>query len=78
MRPKLLGELVEIGIGQRRKTLLVDILDNLDTKTFQLGGRGLFEFERLGRLLGADLGGCRLHPLLLVDGKALPQSVADE
>src|SRR6185369_16594424 len=36
------------------------------------------ELERPGRLLGADFRGGRLHPLLLVGGKALPQLVADE
>src|SRR3982750_1971582 len=78
MWPELLCELVEKGIGQRCKTLLVDVLDNLDAKTLQLGCRGLFELEGPRRLLGADFGSSRLHPLLLVGGKALPQFVADE
>src|SRR5260370_33776132 len=35
VRAKLLGELVEIGIGDRRKTLLVHILDDLDPERLQ-------------------------------------------
>src|ERR1700709_527593 len=64
MGSKVLGKLVQIRIGDRAKTLL--------------GGSGLFQFERLGRLLGADFRRRRLHPSLLLSGKALPQSVADE
>src|SRR4051794_22518851 len=42
MWAELLGELVEQGIRERGKTLLVHILDDLDAKPLQLGGRGLF------------------------------------
>ena len=57
MRTELLGQLVEIGIGDRGKTLLVDIIDDLDAKRLELRGSGPLEIERLGRLLGADFGG---------------------
>src|SRR4051812_9677102 len=73
MRPKVLGELVEIGIGYRRKALLVDIGDDLDADRFQLGRRGPFQVESLPRLLLADFIARRQHPFLLFGGKALPQ-----
>ena len=66
VRAELLGELVEVGIGDRRKALLVDVLDDLDTEAFQRGGRCLFELKCLRGLLGADFRGGGLYPRLLV------------
>src|SRR5438132_2715258 len=77
VRAELLGELVEIGIGDRGKALFVDIVDDLDAERFQLRGCGLFKLKGFGRLFGADLRRCRRHPLLLFARQALPQFVAD-
>src|SRR6185437_6177601 len=74
--PKLLGKLVEVGIGDRGKALLVHILDDLDAETLQLGGRSLLKFEGPGGLLAADVRCRRGDPALLLVVQALPQLVA--
>src|ERR1700739_3273263 len=66
MRTELLGALVEIGICDRGKALLVDIVDDLDAKRLQLDFGGSFEIERHGRLLGADFLRRRRGPTLLL------------
>src|SRR5437868_7292180 len=75
MGTELLCELVEIGIGNRCEALLVYVLDDLDAKTLQLGGRRLLQFERPGRLFAADFRCRRRNPFLLFGREALPQPV---
>src|SRR4029077_16001059 len=73
VRAELIGEFVEIRSGDVGEARLVDVGDDLDADRLELAYRLVLELERLGRLVLVDLGGRRLHPLLLLGGKALPE-----
>src|SRR6266700_6131703 len=73
VRTELLGELVEIGIGDLLKTGLVDIGNDLDAHLLKLGRRRTLELERTFGFLRADIPGSGRDPLLLLSIEALPQ-----
>src|SRR5258708_38985153 len=77
VRPKLLGELVEIGIGNRDEAGLVDLGDDLDADLPQLVLRLMFELDRFRGLGLVDLVGGGLHPALLLRRQTVPELVAD-
>src|SRR6202521_3344020 len=59
MRSELLGELVEIGIGDRGEAGFVDVGHDLHADRFQLLLRLMLKLDRLRRLLLVDLVGGR-------------------
>ncbi len=77
MGPEILGELVEIGIGDRGETGLVDVAYDLDAHLFQFRSRRSLQVEHPLRLLKADVPRRRLHPAFLLYAEALPKLVAD-
>src|ERR1019366_8466801 len=77
MRAELLGELVEIGIGDFLKTRLVDVGDDLDAQFLEFRCRRTLELERAFGFLHADISGRGHDPLLLVGVETLPELVAD-
>src|ERR1051326_4256299 len=57
VRAEVLGELVEIGIGDLLKARLVDIGNDLDAHFLELGRGRALQFERALPLLDADVPG---------------------
>ena len=62
VRAELLGQLVQIGVGNLDEARLVDVGDDLDAERLELVGRLVLQLERLGRLVLADLVGRRSSP----------------
>src|SRR5258705_11650089 len=77
VRAELLGELVEIGIGDLLEARLVAVLDDLDAHLLEFGCRRVLHLEGPLRLLDTDVPRGGQHPLLLFVIEALPQLVAD-
>src|SRR5579872_775183 len=77
MRAEILGELVEIGIGDLLEARLVDIGHDLDADFLKLGGRCPFQVEGPLGFLQADVPRRRLHPSPLLGIETLPKLVAD-
>src|SRR3954454_11551607 len=66
MRAEILGELVEVRVGNLLKSALVDIGHDLDAHFLQLGRGGTLKLESAFRFLQADLPGGAGDPLLLL------------
>src|SRR3954453_11401593 len=77
MRAEILGELVEVRVGDLLKSALVDIRDDLHSHFLQLGRGGTLKLESAFRFLQANLPGRTGDPLLLLVAETLPQLVAD-
>ena len=66
--PQLLGQLLQIRIGDLDKSRLVDVGDHFDADRLQLGLGLMLELERLAWLRLVDLGR-RYHDLLFLLGR---------
>src|SRR5262249_59721317 len=76
VRTEIVGELVEIGIGDLLEAGLVDVGDDLDAHLLELHRGRMLELEGTLGLLRADIPRRDRYPLLLLRGQTLAQLLA--